>query len=70
MAGKIVVDRYPFVHDHGEEPRGYGMWAFRLIGPGGRVGDLVWATGNYGRSLEQVREQAKLIGADRIEVQP
>ena len=49
---------------HGNAPKGYGMWAFRIDG------DIQWITATYHEAKKQTLRFARAQGARIVELMP
>lgn len=63
---EVNTNKYQFAH--GKKPNGNGMWAFKLSGH--QIEQDAWTPNamNYGDAVKWAKEEAKKIGATRIDV--
>ena len=64
----LEVNTNKYQGAHGKKPSGNGMWAFKLSGH--QIEQDAWTPNamNYGDAVKWAKEEAKKIGATRIDV--
>jgi hypothetical protein len=65
----MVVNVEPYVDAHGEDPKGYGLWVFKMI-KGGAPVDSMQFTGTLRNAVATARNYAKRKGYDFATLEP
>ncbi|MBN2570302.1 MAG: hypothetical protein JXB42_12815 [Deltaproteobacteria bacterium] len=61
---RVFVNKRSFERSHIRQPKGYGMWAFKIDGKEHFI------TGKYGEASREACRRAKALGCPVIDVLP